>query len=216
MKRFGILFFLVLIAEAALAQSGELASRTSLIDAQRQQISVERSRLEAGFAVEEAGCHQKFLVNACLDKVHTRRRQTMAELRRQEILLNDEERKIKGAEQIRKTEEKSSPESLSQDADQRAKALDAYQSRLVREKDKQQNRSAAEMNEKAARNANTEKILANQKKNLARIEKQAKAAEDAKKFNEREQEAQRRRAQHETEQLKRSKPPAKPLPLPDQ
>ena len=44
----------------------------------------------------------------------------MADLRRQEILLNDEERKIKGAEQIRITEEKASPEKQQEAIDRSA------------------------------------------------------------------------------------------------
>jgi len=216
MKRAGILLYLACVVHAAVAQPAELDGLARSIDAQRKQIGMERSKLEAGFVAEEAVCHEKFLVNACLDKVHSRRRQSMAELRQQEILLNDQERQLKGAEQVRKTEEKSSPERLQQGAEQRAKALDDYQARLAREKEKQQGRSEVEGNEGAAREVNAEKLLANQKKNQARVEVEAKAAEDAKKFAERQQKAQRRRAQHEAEQLKRSKPPAKPLPLPDQ
>lgn len=53
------------------------------------------------------------------------------------------------------------------------------------------------------------------KKTQARADKQAEAAEKAKKFNERQKEARERRSQHEVDQLKRGKPAAKPLPLPE-
>jgi colicin import membrane protein len=215
MKTFAITFLLTLLGGFAVAQTGALSGQPGNIDAQRAAISAERSRLEAGFLTEDAACYKKFAVNSCLGKVNTRRREAMADLRRQEILLNDEERRIKGEEQIRKTQEKTLPEKLREEADRRAKAAEDYQGRLEREKDKKQERTTIQSNEKASREANAEKLLAHQKKNQARADKQAAAAEEAKKFNQRQKEAQERRAQHEAEQLKRGKPAAKSLPLPE-
>lgn len=214
MKSFAFTFLLLWSSGFAGAQTSALNGPVDNIDAQRAAISAERSRLEADFLTEDAVCYKKFAVNNCLGQVNTRRREAMADLRRQEILLNDEERKLKGAQQIRKTEEKSSPEKLQQEADRRSKAVEDYQGRLAREKDKQQERGAAVSNEAAAREANTAKLQAHQKKIQARTEQQAEAAEKAKNFNARQAQAQERRAQHEADQLKRVKPPAKPLPLP--
>jgi membrane protein involved in colicin uptake len=164
---------------------------------------------------EEVACYKKFAVNNCLDKVNIRRREAMAGFRQQEILLNDEERKLKGAEQIRKINEKSSPEKKQQSAERRTKALVDYQERLKREKNKQQAGTSIPSNENAASAANAERLLVHQKKNQARADMQAKATEKAKKFNERQKEAQARRIQHEADQLKRGKPAAKQLPLPE-
>ncbi len=209
MKTFAITLLLTLLDGLAVAQTGALNGQ------QRAAISAERSRLEAGFLTEDAACYKKFAVNSCLGKVNTKRREAMADLRRQEILLNDEERRIKGEEQIRKTQEKSSSEKLQEAQGSRAKAAEDYSGRLKREKDKQQERTTTQSNEKAAREANAEKLLAHQKKTQARLDKQTAAAEEAKKFNQRQKEAQERRAQHEADQLKRLKPAAKPLPLPE-
>lgn len=213
MKNFTFAF--LLLGWLAGAQASAQNSQPGNIDAQRAAISAERSRLEAGFLTEDAACYKKFAVNNCLGDVNTRRRSAMANLKRQEILLNDEERRVKGENQLRKTEEKSSPEKQQEAADSRAKAADDYQRRLGREKDMQQERATLQSNEKAARKANAEKLLDHQKKNQARADKQAAAAEEAQKSNERQQKAQERRAQHEADQLKRVKPAAKPLPLPD-
>ncbi|MEO6319554.1 MAG: hypothetical protein ABIR56_02705 [Polaromonas sp.] len=218
MKSFAITFvltLLTLLGGFAVAQTGVLSGQSGNIDAQRAAIIAKRSRLDAGFLTEDASCYKKFAVNNCLGKVNTRRREAWASLRRQEILLNDEERRIKGEEQVRKTQEKTSPEKLREEADRRAKAAEDYQGRLEREKDKKQERTTTQSNEKAAREANDAKLLANQKKTQARAEKQVDAAEEAKKFNQRQKEAQERRAQHEADQLKRVKPAAKPLPLPE-
>ena len=215
MKSFAITFLLTLLGGVAIAQTVALNGQPGIIEVKRAAISAERSRLEADFLREDATCYKNFAVNRCLGKVNTRRREAMAGLRRQEILLNDEERSVKGEEQMRKTEEKSSPEKQQEATDHRAKALDAYQGRLKQQKDKQQERMSLQLNQKATREANAEKLLAHQKKNQARVDHQTEVVEDAKKFNERQKEAQERRAQSEADQLKRVKPSAKPLPLPD-
>jgi len=215
MKKLVIAFFLASLSTFALAQVPAPAARVGGIDAERERIGAERAKLEAGFLVEDAACYKKFAVNNCLSDVNTRRREAMADLRRQEILLNDEERRIKGAEQIRKTEEKSSPEKQQEAADRRAKALEDYQSRLAREKEKQQDRAAAQAGEKASSEASAGKLGSQQGKAQARAGRQAAAAEEAQKFNERQKEAKARRAQHDSDQLKRTKPPAKSLPLPE-
>jgi hypothetical protein len=182
--------------------------------AQRARISAERTRLEAGFAAENAVCYEKFAVNNCLDKISARRRQAMAELRRQEILLNDEERKRRGEEQIRKTREKSSPEKLQEAAERRAKAVEDYQSRLKTGKSQQKEPASVSSSENAARSAYAQKLRDEQKKVQARAERQATNAENAKKFQARQKEAQERQAEHEADQLKRGKTPGKSLPLP--
>jgi len=205
----------LLLSGLAGAQTDAINDQPGNLDAQRAVITAEYSRLQAGFLTEEAACYKKFAVNNCLGKVDIRRREAMAELRRQEILLNDEERRIKGQEQIRKIDEKSSPERKQQAADRRAKALEDYQQRLEREKDKPPARTTVPSNEKTGSTGNPEKLLAQQKKNQARAAQQAEAAEKAKKFNERQKEARERRARHEADQLTRGKPAAKPLPLPE-
>lgn len=215
MKKLIIAFFLASLSAFAFAQVPAPAARVGSIDAERERISAERTRLEAGFLMEDAACYKKFAVNNCLRDVNSRRREAMAGLRRQEILLNDEERKIKGAEQIRKTEEKSSAEKQQEAADRRAKAFEDYQSRLEREKEKQQNRADAQAGEKASSEASANKLGNKQQKTQARTDRQAAAAEEAAKFDARQKEARERRAQHDSDQLKRTKPPAKSLPLPE-
>ncbi|MBH2018286.1 MAG: hypothetical protein I8H91_01725 [Burkholderiales bacterium] len=214
MKPIIFAFLLLWLSSFASAQTSGVNGEIGNIDARRTAISAERSRLEAGFLTEDAACYKKFAVNSCLDKVNSRRREAMADLRQQEILLNDEERKIKGAQQIRKTEEKSSPEKLQAEANRRTKAVEDYQGRLEVEKDKKQKRSAAVSNETAAREASAARLLAHQKKMQARTGQQAEGVEEAKKFNARQKEARERRAKHDADQLQRVKPSAKPLPSP--
>jgi colicin import membrane protein len=217
MKKFAIAFFLMVLGVLAGAQTAAPlpAAEPGNTETERARISAERARLEAGFLAEDVACYKKFAVNNCLGKVNIRRREALADLRRQEILLNDEERRIKGAEQLRTTEEKSSPERQQEAASNRAKALEDAQSRLERDKNKQQERAAAPSKAKANSDTSAAKIKSNQEKAQARIDKQAAAAEEAKKFSDRQKKSQERRAQHESERLKQVKPPAKSLPLPE-
>ena len=75
------------------------------VAAEQARIQAERQQIEKRFAAEEAGCFQKFAVNDCRDASRARRRLEMADLRRQEISLNDAERKRKGAEQLQRMEQ---------------------------------------------------------------------------------------------------------------
>ena len=215
MKRFFVTVVLLALSSFAAAQLSALESRASAIDSKRAEINAERTKLEGNFTAEEIACHKRFFVNNCLGKVDDRRRAAVAELRRQEIALNDEDRKIRGEQALLRIEEKSSSENLQQAADQRAKGVEDYQTRLAREKDKQQNSSAARAAEKAAREASAQRLVESQKKAEAAAIRKSSAAAEAIKFEERQKQAAERRAQHEKEQLAKPPPTGKSLPLPN-
>lgn len=182
-------------------------------DVERVRINAERATLEAGFNLENVACHKKFLVNNCLDEIKLRRRGALADLRRQEIALNALDRKAKGAEQVKKTEEKSSPEKQQQDAEKRATALKDVQTRMDRDKQKNADRAEARSSEQTNKEALAKRIKGNQDKAVVRDSKQAAAAEEVKKFNERQEKAKERRVQHDRDQLNQTNP-AQPLPVP--
>ena len=205
MRIFAVLLFLASLCIDTAAQTA---------DAERTRIGVERARLEAGFLTEDAACYQRFFVNNCLDEVNTRRRETLAALRTQEIVLNEQERKLRGAEQIRRIEEKASAENQQLEAERRAKAASGDQSRLIGQKEKQQSRTKAQAAEQANSEARTERLRANQQKKQARSDRQAAEAAETARYDARQKEAEARRAQNAREQLQRAKPAAKPLPLP--
>lgn len=215
MKRFFVTVVLLALTGFAAAQLSTLESRASAIDSKRAEINAERIKLEGDFTAEDLACHKQFFVNNCLGKVDTQRRAAVAELRRQEIALNDEDRKIRGEQALLRIEEKSSTENLQQAADQRAKGIEDYQARLAREKEKLQGRIAAPATEKAAREASAQRLVESQKKAEAAAVRKSSAAEEAIKFEERQKQAAERRAQHEKEQLAKPPPTGKSLPLPD-
>ena len=216
-----IIFFLLFMAcsLAANAQTSSASSSPVAVvpmapDAERVRINAERVKLEAGFNLESTACYKKILVNNCLDEIKPRRGDALADLRRQEIALSALERKAKGAEQVKKTEEKSSPEKQQQDAEKRAAALKDYQLRLDRKKQKNADRADAQSSEQTNSEALARRIKGNQDKAIVRNSKQAAAAEEVRKFNERQENAKERRAQHDRDQLNRTKP-AKSLPIPE-
>ena len=183
----------------------------SLRDAERQRISVERERVEAAFTTEEIACHQKFFVNSCLNEIKPRRRQTIESLRRQEVVLDDTERKLKGAEQFTKIQEKASIQKQ-QEAERIPAAQDAVNSRIERSRQKADEsiQNARDRAEQSSRTA--EKLKSSAAKAQARASRQAKAAANAEKFRQRQEEAQQRRAEHA--QRAKGQGGGKPLPRP--
>jgi colicin import membrane protein len=76
------------------AQAADNASSPEL-KAERARISAERASIAERFAAENRACHQRFAVNDCLRANSVWRRGVLQELQRQEVALNDAERKQK-------------------------------------------------------------------------------------------------------------------------
>ncbi len=191
------------------------ASPQSTSSAERTRINAERLRLESGFSAEDAACYKKFLVNNCLDEVKVRRREALADLRRQEVSLNAQDRHLKGAEQIRKTEEKSSPQRQQEAADRRGEALKEFQARQERAKQKTEDRAASDAEARNNTEAAAGRVKGSQDKAAARAGKQSASAEEVRKFNERVAKAKERQARHDRDQLSQTKPASKSLPVPE-
>ena len=190
------------------------ASASAAADSERARISSERSRLEAKFVAEDSACYKKFLVNQCLDEIKPRRRDALTDLKRQEVLLDAQERKARGGEQIRKTEEKSSPEKQQEAAVRRTDSLKDFEARMDREKQKNADRAMTQANEKTSSDAAVNRTKNSQEKAVGRAEKRAASAEEVRKFTERQEKGKERLARHARDKLNETKPPSAPLPLP--
>jgi colicin import membrane protein len=213
MKKFVVLF---LFSGLGLFANGQTAGDATMaaIDAERQQINAERLKLEEAFDAEDAVCYTKFFVNSCLNAVKPRRREAMAGLKQREVALNEQERRQKAADQIRKTEEKSSPEVLQQAAERRTQALEDTKEREERTRNKAEERGALQQKEALNANEAANKLQGSKDMARARAEKQAATAEEVKKFNSKQQEALERKASREKKQREQTKAPAAPLPAP--
>jgi colicin import membrane protein len=79
--------------------------------------------VQAVFAQEEKACYARFSVTQCVDRAKSRRNDALADLRRQELSLNESDRKRKAAERLQEMDERNAPEKQQAAAERRAKAL---------------------------------------------------------------------------------------------
>jgi colicin import membrane protein len=101
LRAFAIFAFGIWISTAQ-AQQPEDAS----ITAERARLKAQRNKVEAEFTAQEKACYGKFAVNDCLDAARAKRRDAVGDLRRQEIALNDVQRKRNAAERRHSIDEK--------------------------------------------------------------------------------------------------------------
>ena len=97
---------MVLSATCAWSQADGEKTAAQRDAAEHERIRQERVLAQAQFAAQDAQCYARFAVNDCLDAVQVRRRALLADLRRQEISLNDAQRKRRAAEQLLRSDER--------------------------------------------------------------------------------------------------------------
>jgi colicin import membrane protein len=182
---------------------------------QRTRIASERARAEAVFREKEKACYARFAVTDCLAEAKAQRRQVLADLRRQEVSLNDAERKRKAAEHLRSIEERSSPEKQQSQEQQRAKGLADQQEREATAARKAAERAAGKASAPAKAAQRQEEVVRRQAEaSTAQSERAAEAAHNLEQRQQRLAEAQERRAKLDKRLGERKKPAAKPLPPP--
>ena len=127
-----------LIPTAAVAQSAAAIAPTApnaadaaeaLQLAERGRIQAEREMTQTLFATQEAQCYQTFAVNDCLSRVRHARRDILADLRRQDLVLTSAEAKRKAANQLLRADGKASAASAQTQAAQLANAQAEQQER---------------------------------------------------------------------------------------
>ena len=188
------------------------ALRAQSVDQERARIENQRQQMQIKFDVQVTDCYEKFAVNRCLNQINVQHREQMADLRRQEILLNDGERKKRGAEQMRKVEEKLLETNRQQLTDQRGKMLAEYEQRSARRQ------QVVKSKEDPALSA-TQSPSASQSTD-AQIKKGSSGSwsspgvEKSEQYKARQSKAQERRMKHEAEVSKRSPSKVKSLPVP--
>ena len=215
MKR---LFLLLAASALAFSASGQGPDDAT---AERARIQAERSRVEANFSAEEKACYSKFAVNDCLNEAKARRREGLADLRRQEISLNDADRKRRAAERERSLEERAARQKPATGGDQRAprdaagdRARDA-QERAARSAGKAAERAAAQPERAAdARERQQQAQLRKEAQAADQVRRAEEAARNMKRREEALAEAGERRANRDKRLADRKKSSAQPLPVP--
>jgi colicin import membrane protein len=189
--------------------------------AERERINQERRRVSAEHSAAKVDCYQKFRVNDCLSQARTTHNSQQADLKRQEISLNDLQRKRRGAEQLRKVEAKTSPERQEEIAQQRGKGLAAEATRQQRQSERAAPVAKATKGPKTvgkapqASSSNAVEKQARQKSKAAESQDRIAAAARAKvQSEERQKDAAAHAASVQARQNKNKKPPAATLPMP--
>ena len=196
---------------------------------QRARIAAERSDAEAAFRAQEKACYGKFAVNDCLNAARAHRREVLADLRRQEMSVNDAQRKRKAAEHLNAIEERASPDKRQQDAQRRTAALEKQREResAAAQKAAERSSKAQEAAGRAARDGargdasrgphTADQARAESKRAEAAAARTRRAEEAARNVKEREQkqlDAEDRKAGVDQRLAERKKPKAQPLPGP--
>ena len=212
MKLVLFLFCCSLSLSAAMAQSPAQEKDNNALE--RSKIAAERARLEAGFQAEEAACKSRFAVNACLQEIRPRRNAAMADLRRQDLLINEADRKARAADQIQKTEDKSSLERQQQRAEQEKKA----QQEAERRSERHDQRGQSQAKSAADASANVEAAQTRQKNSQSKAEeaktRHEQAASNVLDAKVRSEKAAQNQAERDKRLKDKSNSTRKPLPAP--
>lgn len=103
----GIVVVVLATAAVPLAAQTDAERVTEQREAQqREWIGQTRLQTSAQFRLREAACYQRFAVNDCLNESRRAEREIMADLRRQEVLINDARRKRRAAGQLLRADER--------------------------------------------------------------------------------------------------------------
>jgi hypothetical protein len=171
--------------------------------AERARISAERSRVEAGFEQAQKACYAKFAVSDCIAAARSKRRDALADLRRQEVTLNDAERRRRAEERVRDLESRQA-EREKQREEAAAKGLEEQRNREQRS---------------AGKSTRTEKAQSQAEERAAKAARPREepsppdTEENLRRHGERVKEAQEHKARVE-KRAAESKKDVKPLPVP--
>jgi colicin import membrane protein len=206
MKRF--LAFLLSLAAAAHAQDED-----PKVAAERARLAAARSHAEIQYKAEEKACYSKFAVNDCVAAAKVRRRQALEDVRRQEISINDAERKRKAAERLRAQQERDATQPQRQEAAQERAAQEPAREQRAGEKAGSRASQAASAPQKAAERQQ-ELQRREEEKQAEKRRRDQEAAENLKERDKRLAEAQERKEKLQKRIAERKKPPASALATP--
>jgi colicin import membrane protein len=181
-------------------------------DAERARLTKERAEIDARAKAEQTACYQRFAVEDCLQESRRKRRTAEDSIKRQEADLNDMERKRRAADQLERLD-KAPPRAVDDPAAQE-RARQSQQGREQRAADHAASRADA-----AAKAEDNRRAL--EDKQRAHAEQQAKAARlkadaptERARFERKQEQAAKHRADRERQNAERTKPRSAPLPTP--
>jgi hypothetical protein len=169
-------------------------------------IEATRTREGADFDAQDAACYQRFAVNDCLKKVQSKRIAVMADLKRQDALLQDRERAQRGVEALERIEQKALERKRGQEENQVSDGVARAQEKLEEQLGKRAEHSA-----KAARAASDPAPVSVPSPTGPTTAEQTQARA---RYESRQADAQRKRQEVIQRQAVKVGKPVQPLPLP--
>jgi len=201
-------------AAFASAQAPGAAAAAPDFQGDRERIAAQRRVIEERFQQQESACYQRFAVNDCLREARRTRRTSEDELKRQEAAINDIERKRRGADQLRRIDERQATPRPQDRPEEQDKARQSQQTREQRAADHAASRASM-----AAQEQKNQQDLADKQRKFAEDQaraarRRAEAPTERERFESKQRSAEHRRAERERKNTERTKPPSPPLPAP--
>ena len=209
MKRLCLVVACVVCTTAAYAQAADATANAVALQrkAEHARINAERAALQKNVAVEEATCYQNFVVNACLADIRAKRRTALAELKRQELILNDAERKERADAALQGVEDRKAAQ-----AQRLEEAANAPKVPPVIKAPRSAASAAAD--EARAKDADARRQAENAQKQAQHANKVAAESAKQKQYEAKLQEAERRQKARAEKAAQGTKPAGQPLPEP--
>jgi len=195
------------VAQAQGSAAGATAAQQQR-ELQRAQIRAERQTLQAQRTQEEAACYQQFAVHDCLNRVAVKAREAEGRLRRQELQINDEERREKAADRLRSIDERQQEQRQKLQSGEKPPQMRSTERGNAQTRARDAQQRAEEQQRRAAQHAQDQQQR--QQTDAQRV------PESRARYDEKQQKARERRERHERDKAQAEasgrKPPA---PLPD-
>ncbi len=209
-----IVFVLMTFASLSLWAQSIAAMGNTDVDAERARLTAEQAAVDKAFAAQRAVCFQKFAVEDCLEDSRRTRRAAMDNIKRQRALIDDAERKRRGADALKQLDSKNSPQRQEEAADRRGQALQSQQERDRRARDAADDRAAAVARQAENRRAFESRQRAHTQDLADEASRRAQAPEEAKRYESKQQKAEAHRADLAKRNAERTEPRAASLPPP--
>lgn len=127
---------LMVCAAAAKADPGNEPVAADGNDLQRQRINAVRNQKLSEMAAQDAACLSRFAVTDCQNAVGRRRRDMLADLKRQEARLDEVDRRQKGVDQLQRSEDKAMERAQSQSDGQTNRQKNTLEERQEAQREK--------------------------------------------------------------------------------
>ncbi|MBS0340218.1 MAG: hypothetical protein JSS56_06795 [Proteobacteria bacterium] len=180
--------------------------------AEKSRIGDERKAAETRYEQDRTVCYQKFAVQDCLNDARRTRRATVEDLNRQEAVINDAERKRRGAAELERLEQKG--ELSAEDAAKREQSVQSQREREQRAAERASERQSKDAQAAANRRDFENKRRAHAQEQADAAERRAQEEVMRQRYEARLKQAEQDRAELEKRNAQRTKPRSAPLPTP--